>query len=148
VCAGRRHRYVWGTGQSSAGFLDSLVKQDLETSKAADWSEKDSFPSEPVFVPAPNAGAEDEGVLLSVWCSTAKGSALSFSFSMPRPCGSAREPMRRMSSLSAFTEIIFQTPLSCHPLRGAYLVARTRGAGRSIQRGADVVSTLHRTPRA
>jgi len=64
--AGRRHRYVWGVGQLRRGFLDSLVKQDLETAKAAVWAEKDGFPGEPVFVPAPNAGAEDEGVLLSV----------------------------------------------------------------------------------
>ena len=64
--AGRRHRYVWGVGQLRRGFLDSPVKQDLETAKAAVWAEKDGFPGEPVFVPAPNAGAEDEGVLLSV----------------------------------------------------------------------------------
>jgi beta,beta-carotene 9',10'-dioxygenase len=64
--AGHRHRYVWGAGQLSGGFLDSLVKHDLDASKLTSWSEKDSFPGEPVFVPEPNAGAEDEGVLLSV----------------------------------------------------------------------------------
>ncbi|HUB63847.1 MAG TPA: carotenoid oxygenase family protein [Methylocella sp.] len=64
--AGRRHRYVWSAGAAGSGFLDSLVKQDLDTAKTLTWSEADSFPGEPVFVPAPNAGAEDEGVLLSV----------------------------------------------------------------------------------
>jgi carotenoid cleavage dioxygenase-like enzyme len=64
--AGRRHRYVWSTCAANGGFLDSLVKQDIETAKPAIWSEKDSFPGEPVFAEAPNAGAEDEGVLLSV----------------------------------------------------------------------------------
>jgi beta,beta-carotene 9',10'-dioxygenase len=64
--AGRRHRYVWSACAASGGFLDSLVKQDVETANPAVWCEKDAFPGEPVFVEAPNAGAEDEGVLLSV----------------------------------------------------------------------------------
>ena len=55
-----------GAGQASGGFLDSLVKLDIDASKAKTWSEKDTFPGEPVFAAAPNAGAEDEGVLLSV----------------------------------------------------------------------------------
>jgi beta,beta-carotene 9',10'-dioxygenase len=64
--AGRRHRYVWGAGAANGGFFDRLIKQNVEAEKLASWSEKDAFPGEPVFVPAPNAGAEDEGVLLSV----------------------------------------------------------------------------------
>ncbi|HUZ91835.1 MAG TPA: carotenoid oxygenase family protein [Methylocella sp.] len=71
--AGRRHHYVWSAGAAGGGFLDSLVKQDLETAKAAAWSEKDCFPGEPVFAGAPNAGAEDEGVLLSVVLDGEKG---------------------------------------------------------------------------
>ena len=71
--AGRRHRYVWGTCAANGGFLDSLVKQDTETATPLIWSEKDSFPGEPVFVEAPNAGAEDEGVLLSVVLDGEKG---------------------------------------------------------------------------
>jgi beta,beta-carotene 9',10'-dioxygenase len=64
--AGRRHRYVWGAGQLGGGFLDSLVKQDLEASKVSSWSEKETSPGEPVFVATPGAEAEDDGVLLSV----------------------------------------------------------------------------------
>ncbi|HUI22407.1 MAG TPA: carotenoid oxygenase family protein [Methylocella sp.] len=64
--AGRRHRYVWSTGAAHGGFLDRLVKQDIDTAKVTTWSEKNGFPGEPVFVSAPNAEAEDEGVLLSV----------------------------------------------------------------------------------
>jgi len=71
--AGRRHRYVWSAGAASGGFLDCLVKQDVEAAKPATWSEKDSFPGEPVFAAAPNAGAEDEGVLLSVVLDGEKG---------------------------------------------------------------------------
>lgn len=64
--AGRRHRYVWAAGAPSGGFFDALVKLDLDTLKMISWSEKDAFPGEPVFVPAPGAAAEDDGVLLSV----------------------------------------------------------------------------------
>jgi beta,beta-carotene 9',10'-dioxygenase len=64
--AGRRHRYVWSAGQLGCGFLDSLVKLDLDASKVAAWSEKDTFPGEPVFVQAPGSEIEDEGVLLWV----------------------------------------------------------------------------------
>jgi beta,beta-carotene 9',10'-dioxygenase len=64
--AGRRHRYVWGASPTGSGFFDSLVKQDLETRMLASWTEKDTFPGEPVFAAAPNSEAEDEGVLLSV----------------------------------------------------------------------------------
>ncbi|MGH6821624.1 MAG: carotenoid oxygenase family protein, partial [Methylocella sp.] len=64
--AGRRHRYVWGAGQLDGGFYDSLVKHDLEASKVTSWNGKDTSPGEPVFVAAPNAGAEDDGVLLAV----------------------------------------------------------------------------------
>jgi carotenoid cleavage dioxygenase-like enzyme len=64
---------VWSAGEASGGFLDCLVKQDVETAKPATWSEKDSFPGEPVFTEAPNAGAEDEGVLLSVVLDGEKG---------------------------------------------------------------------------
>lgn len=64
--AGRRYRYVWGAGQLGGGFLDSLVKQDLEAAKIMTWSEEDTFPGEPVFVATPGAEGEDDGVLLSV----------------------------------------------------------------------------------
>lgn len=64
--AGRPYRYVWGTGQMGGGFLDSLVKQDLNAAATTIWSEDESSPGEPVFVATPGAGPEDDGVLLSV----------------------------------------------------------------------------------
>ncbi|MGH6735240.1 MAG: carotenoid oxygenase family protein [Methyloceanibacter sp.] len=65
--AGKPYRYVWGTGIEVKGdFLDSILKVDIETGTVARWYEPGLYPGEPVFVPAPSAQAEDEGVLLSV----------------------------------------------------------------------------------
>ncbi|XP_068016022.1 carotenoid-cleaving dioxygenase, mitochondrial [Melanerpes formicivorus] len=62
---GRRYRYFYGCG---FGHLvgDSLIKVDVETKNFKMWKEDGSYPSEPVFVPVPNAAAEDSGVILSV----------------------------------------------------------------------------------
>ena len=65
--AGKPYRYVWGTGIETEGnFLDSIVKIDLDARTLARWFENGLYPGEPVFVPAPGAKAEDEGVLLSI----------------------------------------------------------------------------------
>ncbi|XP_039241434.1 beta,beta-carotene 9',10'-oxygenase isoform X2 [Pipra filicauda] len=62
---GRRYQYFYGCG---FGHLvgDSLIKVDVETKNFKIWQEDGSYPSEPVFVPVPNATAEDSGVILSV----------------------------------------------------------------------------------
>src|SRR5262245_13928919 len=71
--AGKRYRYLWGTGTKVEGnFLDSIVKFDLDTNQAMTWYAAGLYPGEPVFVPAPQARAEDEGVLLSVVLDTGK----------------------------------------------------------------------------
>jgi carotenoid cleavage dioxygenase-like enzyme len=64
-CNERPYRYVWGVG-SRDGWLDRIVKADVEASTSSVWSEGGCFPGEPVFVAAPEAQEEDEGVLLSV----------------------------------------------------------------------------------
>lgn len=65
--AGARHRYVYGASQQSSGqFFDSLVKIDLDQHRTESWHEADCYPGEPIFVPAPDAANEDEGVILSV----------------------------------------------------------------------------------
>jgi carotenoid cleavage dioxygenase-like enzyme len=71
--AGKPYRYVWGTGIRSPGdFLDSIVKIDANVGDAMKWYEDGVYPGEPVFVPAPSAQAEDDGVLLSVVLDIAK----------------------------------------------------------------------------
>jgi beta,beta-carotene 9',10'-dioxygenase len=65
-CNERPYRYVWGVGTGETGWLGRIVKADLETRDELSWSEPGCYPGEPVFVAAPGADAEDEGVLLSV----------------------------------------------------------------------------------
>jgi beta,beta-carotene 9',10'-dioxygenase len=61
----RPYRYVWGIDAKS-GWLDRIVKTDVDTGTTTDWAEDGCSPGEPVFVAAPDARSEDEGVLLSV----------------------------------------------------------------------------------
>jgi beta,beta-carotene 9',10'-dioxygenase len=66
---GRPYRYTYGCGTddaAGANFLDQLVKLDVDTGKAVIWRAAACHPGEPVFVPAPDGAAEDEGVVLSV----------------------------------------------------------------------------------
>ncbi len=64
-CNERPYRYAWGVGVGS-GWIDRIVKGDLHERSSTVWAEADSYPGEPVFVPAPDGENEDEGVLLSV----------------------------------------------------------------------------------
>jgi beta,beta-carotene 9',10'-dioxygenase len=64
-CSERPYRYAWGVG-IDGGWIDRIVKADVEARSSTVWSEEGSFPGEPVFVAAPEADDEDEGVLLSV----------------------------------------------------------------------------------
>jgi carotenoid cleavage dioxygenase-like enzyme len=71
---GRPYRYVFGTGQRDPdGFLDQLVKVDLEWRETSTWHEPGTYPGEPVFVGRPGGDDEDDGVLLSVVLEPANG---------------------------------------------------------------------------
>jgi beta,beta-carotene 9',10'-dioxygenase len=61
----RPYRYVWGVDAKS-GWLDAIVKADVDAGSKTEWAEAGCSPGEPVFVAAPGAQGEDEGVLLSV----------------------------------------------------------------------------------
>ncbi|WP_216204817.1 carotenoid oxygenase family protein [Amycolatopsis aidingensis] len=66
---GRPYRYAYGVGaadRTGADFFDQLVKLDTHTGRTIVWQEPGTYPGEPVFVPTPQAGTEDEGVALSV----------------------------------------------------------------------------------
>ncbi|TXT58528.1 MAG: Dioxygenase [Promethearchaeota archaeon] len=67
---GRPYRFIYGVGKGknsdNNSFLASLIKVDLKMNKDKVWSSEDSFPGEPVFVAAPEAKEEDEGIILSV----------------------------------------------------------------------------------
>jgi beta,beta-carotene 9',10'-dioxygenase len=61
----RPYRYCWGIDAES-GWLDRIVKVDVESGDTLVWSEDGCSPGEPVFVARPGSHAEDDGVLLSV----------------------------------------------------------------------------------
>jgi carotenoid cleavage dioxygenase-like enzyme len=63
---GRPYRYVWAAGSGASGAFDSLLKVDVGEGSAERWHEDGCFPGEPVFVAAPGAEGEDDGVILSV----------------------------------------------------------------------------------
>jgi beta,beta-carotene 9',10'-dioxygenase len=66
--AGTKYRYAYGI-QSSKGcrmFSDSIAKYDFEKRQQIVWREKQLIPGEPIFVAAPDAKREDDGVLLVV----------------------------------------------------------------------------------
>jgi beta,beta-carotene 9',10'-dioxygenase len=66
-CNERPYRYAWGVGVSPEGtWLDRIVKADVVERRSKIWEEAGSYPGEPVFVAAPDAEGEDEGVLLSI----------------------------------------------------------------------------------
>jgi carotenoid cleavage dioxygenase-like enzyme len=66
---GRPYQYVYGVSTRPTAVDDMpnrLVKVDVETSAAAVWEAPNTYPSEPVFVGAPDADAADDGVVLSL----------------------------------------------------------------------------------
>ncbi|WP_314176958.1 carotenoid oxygenase family protein [Streptomyces winkii] len=77
-CNGRPYRFAYGVGLRDgrdAGFPDQLVKLDTRTRAVRTWAEDGCYPGEPVFVAAPDAAEEDEGVVLSVVLDSAAGSS-------------------------------------------------------------------------
>jgi carotenoid cleavage dioxygenase-like enzyme len=67
-CNMRPYRYAFGAGlhNNQRDFLNQLVKIDLETGDIRTWYSEGCYPGEPIFVAAPAAQAEDEGIILSV----------------------------------------------------------------------------------
>ena len=61
---GSRHRYVWGA--TAAGDGQDVVGIDCESGVVRRFGEPGYVFGEPIFVSAPNAKAEDEGVILTV----------------------------------------------------------------------------------
>jgi beta,beta-carotene 9',10'-dioxygenase len=73
-CNERPYRYAWGVG-TGGGWIDRIVKADVVERRSTAWFEESCFPGEPVFVAAPDAEAEDEGVLLSIVLDGRKGNS-------------------------------------------------------------------------
>lgn len=62
---GIKHRYIWGNGFGTM-LPDRILKCDTKTKEWTKWQEKETYPSEPVFVCRPGGTEEEDGVLLSV----------------------------------------------------------------------------------
>ncbi|XP_070552540.1 beta,beta-carotene 15,15'-dioxygenase-like [Ptychodera flava] len=58
---GKEYRYMYCFGDE----FKQLFKGDCKEKTYKSWEEEDCFPAEPIFVPAPDAKNEDEGVVLS-----------------------------------------------------------------------------------
>jgi carotenoid cleavage dioxygenase-like enzyme len=72
------YRFVYGMSvnrQQPEGFYNQLVKIDLQNQQTTTWFEANCYPGEPVFVSAPGAAAEDEGVILSVVLDAVRGTS-------------------------------------------------------------------------
>lgn len=90
---GRDYGFTYGVGardNASGDFFNQLVKVDVRTTAVSTWHEPDCYPGEPVFVAAPGAVAEDDGVLLSVVLDARTGR----SFLLALSAGSMRELAR------------------------------------------------------
>lgn len=64
-CNERAYRYAWGVG-TGGGWLDRIVRADVQERRHDEWHEPGCWPGEPVFVARPDAEREDDGVLLSI----------------------------------------------------------------------------------
>jgi beta,beta-carotene 9',10'-dioxygenase len=73
---GRPYRYAYGVSANGAGeFLNVALKLDVEERSFETWQEDGCYPSEPVFVPEPEAEGEDAGLALSVVLDSSSGTS-------------------------------------------------------------------------
>ncbi len=75
---GRDYRFAYGASrrkETPDDFMNQLVKVDVQTRETRRWFEEDCYPGEAIFVAAPSATGEDEGVLLSVVLDGKKGTS-------------------------------------------------------------------------
>lgn len=58
---------LWETNENDLTQNLQILKLDVTSGTTKCWSEADCSPSEPVFVPHPNALAEDDGKSTHYW---------------------------------------------------------------------------------
>ena len=74
----RAYRYAYGVGTrhpGTGGFINEIAKVDVKKGERISWHQREQFPGEPVFVAAPGARGEDDGVVLSVVLDGNRGSS-------------------------------------------------------------------------
>lgn len=63
---GKFYRYIYGDDSDiHSEFPGRLIKVDVENKTFKSWREENAYPSEPIFIPSPNAQCEDDGVIVS-----------------------------------------------------------------------------------
>jgi beta,beta-carotene 9',10'-dioxygenase len=63
----RPYRYVYAAGMRQdlpEVAYNQIIKADVHSRVSLSWFQDGCFPGEPIFVPAPGAAAEDDGVVL------------------------------------------------------------------------------------
>ncbi|XP_020848373.1 beta,beta-carotene 15,15'-dioxygenase [Phascolarctos cinereus] len=63
---GKKYRYIYAAEVQWNPIPTKITKFDILTKSSLKWGEEHCWPAEPVFVPAPNAQQEDDGIILSV----------------------------------------------------------------------------------
>ncbi|XP_039983181.1 beta,beta-carotene 15,15'-dioxygenase isoform X2 [Xiphias gladius] len=61
----KMHRFVYGNCVEESPLAKQIGKFDTETKEMLYWNEDNCWPSELVFIPRPNGGSEDDGVVLT-----------------------------------------------------------------------------------
>lgn len=75
-CNTQPYQFVYGlSNQQPHNSNDSLVKIDVQQGTNQIWQEAGCYPGEPVFTPAPNSSAEDEGMILAIVVDTHKSNS-------------------------------------------------------------------------
>jgi len=84
----QKPQYAWGASlkdpntpwhDGASDFIDEHIKVDTDTGAIlSSWSQEGAFASEPLFAPHPNATAEDQGILMSVWYDSVKDHSFLF----------------------------------------------------------------------
>ncbi|XP_074144323.1 beta,beta-carotene 15,15'-dioxygenase isoform X2 [Sminthopsis crassicaudata] len=67
---GKKYRYIYAAEVQWNPVPTKILKFDILTKSTLKWAEEHCWLAEPVFVPAPNAQEEDDGIILSVVIST------------------------------------------------------------------------------
>ncbi|XP_044290093.1 beta,beta-carotene 15,15'-dioxygenase isoform X2 [Varanus komodoensis] len=62
---GKKYRYIFAVNVNWGPVSTQIIKFDTLTKKSSYWEEEHCWPSEPVFVPCPNAKEEDDGIIMS-----------------------------------------------------------------------------------
>ncbi|KAJ8022268.1 Beta,beta-carotene 15,15'-dioxygenase [Holothuria leucospilota] len=63
---GKKYRYVYGIGGDLFNNESMLKKVNVADGTSLTWQEDHCFPSEPIFIPHPDAEREDDGIVVSL----------------------------------------------------------------------------------